>query len=86
MKLTVYRQSSKTRPDGTVVYKGEDALPYIDEQIFFVKIQFRVQGNDGRICRVIQHRVLRLIVRERVHHEYVSELLNDYFAASFFWV
>lgn len=36
MKLTVYRQSSKTRPDGTVVYKGEDALPYVDEQIFFV--------------------------------------------------
>jgi len=36
MKLTVYRQSSKTRPDGKVVYKGEDALPYIDEQIFFV--------------------------------------------------
>ncbi len=36
MKFTVYRQSSKTRPDGTIVYKGEDALPYIDDQIFFV--------------------------------------------------
>ena len=36
MELTVYRQSSKTRPDGTVVYKGEDARPYVDGQIFFV--------------------------------------------------
>ena len=31
MELTVYRQSSKTRPDGTIVYKGEDARPYVDE-------------------------------------------------------
>lgn len=36
MKLTVYRQSSKTRPDGTIVYKGEDAHPYVDGQLFFV--------------------------------------------------
>ena len=36
MELTVYRQSSKTRPDGTTVYKGEDARPYVDGQIFFV--------------------------------------------------
>lgn len=33
MELTVYRQSSKTRPDGTVVYKGEDALPYVDDRL-----------------------------------------------------
>ena len=36
MELTVYRQSSKTRPDGTIVYKGEDARPYVDEKLFFV--------------------------------------------------
>ncbi len=36
MKLTVYRQSSKERPDGTIVYKGEDARPYVDGQIIFV--------------------------------------------------
>lgn len=36
MELTVYRQSSKIRPDGTVVYKGEDARPYVDGQVFFV--------------------------------------------------
>ncbi len=36
MELTVYRQSSKQRPDGTIVYKGEDARPYVDDNIFFV--------------------------------------------------
>ena len=36
MKLTVYSQASKTRDDGTIVYKGEDARPYIDDNIFFV--------------------------------------------------
>ena len=36
MELTVYRQSSKTRPDGTIVYKGEDALPYADGQLLIV--------------------------------------------------
>ena len=34
--ITVYRQSSKKRPDGTIVYKGEDARPYVDGQIIFV--------------------------------------------------
>lgn len=33
MELTVYRQASKTRPDGTVVYKGEDARPYVDDSL-----------------------------------------------------
>ncbi|MBO4877667.1 MAG: SpoIIE family protein phosphatase [Ruminococcus sp.] len=33
MELTVYRQASKTRPDGTVVYKGEDARPYVDSSL-----------------------------------------------------
>lgn len=36
MRLTVYRQSFKTRADGTIVYKGEDARPYVDDQLFFV--------------------------------------------------
>ena len=36
MELTVYRQSSKVRPDGTIVYKGEDALPYADGQLLIV--------------------------------------------------
>ena len=36
MDFTVYRQASKVRPDGTVVYKGEDALPYTDAQLYMV--------------------------------------------------
>ena len=36
MELTVYRQAVKERPDGTIIYKGEDARPYVDEEQFFV--------------------------------------------------
>lgn len=36
MDLTVYRQASKERPGGRIIYKGEDALPYVGENIFFV--------------------------------------------------
>lgn len=36
MELTVYRQAYKQRPDGTIVYKGEDALPFVNEQVLFV--------------------------------------------------
>ena len=36
MKLTVYRQASTERADGTIVYKGEDARPYVGEGMFFV--------------------------------------------------
>ena len=36
MELIVYRQSTKQRPDGTIVYKGEDARPYIDDHCFLV--------------------------------------------------
>ena len=36
LQLTVYRQASKARPDGTIVYKGEDTLPYLGENVFLV--------------------------------------------------
>lgn len=36
MDLTVYRQAYKVRPDGHTVYKGEDALPYVDEKVLIV--------------------------------------------------
>ncbi len=36
MKLTVYRQSSKQRPDGQIVYKGEDARPYVGDNVLLV--------------------------------------------------
>ena len=36
MNVTVYRQASVTRDDGTVVFKGEDARPCVGESFFFV--------------------------------------------------
>ncbi|MBQ9811865.1 MAG: hypothetical protein IJM54_01005 [Thermoguttaceae bacterium] len=36
MELTVYRQSNVTRPDGTIVYKGEDALPIACSRLLLV--------------------------------------------------
>lgn len=36
MELTVYRQSFKERPDGTVVYKGEDTLPIAGDSVILV--------------------------------------------------
>ena len=36
MKLTVYREATKNRPDGTIVHKGEDAHPYVDDQLIMV--------------------------------------------------
>lgn len=43
MELTVYRQSSKQRPDGTIVYKGEDARPFVDDQIFLLRMDWAAQ-------------------------------------------
>lgn len=87
MKLTVYRQSSKTRPDGTVVYKGEDALPYIDEQIFFV-----ADGLGG--ASAIRHqqikqelfdenKLLRTLF-DGVYDDYSNERFVKYVTDSFF--
>ena len=36
MELTVYRQSSKQRPDGRIIYKGEDARPFVGKNVLFV--------------------------------------------------
>ena len=36
MHLTVYRQAEKVRPNGAIVYKGEDARPYVNNQLFMV--------------------------------------------------
>ena len=36
MRLTVYRQATSEREDGTIVYKGEDAHPYVGDSLFFV--------------------------------------------------
>lgn len=36
MKLTVYRQSNNQRPDGKILYRGEDARPYVGDNVIFV--------------------------------------------------
>ena len=87
MKLTVYRQSSKTRPDGTVVYKGEDALPYIDEQIFFV-----ADGLGG--AAAIRHQKIKQELFDKnelmrtlfdgVYDDYSDERFVTYVTDSFF--
>ncbi len=87
MELTVYRQSSKTRPDGTVVYKGEDALPYVDGQIFFV-----ADGLGG--AAAIRHQKIKpeLFESEKllqtlfsgVYEDYSDPRFADYVINSFF--
>ena len=87
MKLTVYRQSSKTRPDGTVVYKGEDALPYVDAQIFFV-----ADGLGG--AAAIRHQKIKPELFEKeelmktlfdgVYDDYSDERFVEYVTDSFF--
>lgn len=87
MELTVYRQSSKTRPDGTIVYKGEDARPYVDEKLFFV-----ADGLGG--AAAIRHQKVNpdLFDQEKlldtlfkgVFAEYSDERFTKYVEDSFF--
>ena len=87
MELTVYRQSSKTRPDGTVVYKGEDARPYVDGQIFFV-----ADGLGG--AAAIRHQKVKpeLFDEDKlldtlfagVYDDYSNATFADYVKKSFF--
>ncbi|MBR2284665.1 MAG: SpoIIE family protein phosphatase [Ruminococcus sp.] len=87
MELTVYRQSSKTRPDGTVVYKGEDALPYVDGSLIMA-----ADGLGG--AAAIRHTKVRpeLFDEERlvdtlfggVLEGSPDEVFSDYVRRSFF--
>lgn len=87
MKLTVYRQSSKTRADGTIVYKGEDALPYIDNQLFLV-----ADGLGGAAS--IRHQSFREalfdseklmdVLFDGVYEDYRDERFVQYVTDSFF--
>lgn len=87
MDLTVYRQSSKKRPDGTIVYKGEDALPFVGNQIFFV-----ADGLGGAAAIRHQHINLDLFERDKlmdtlfkgVYEEYDDEKFVKYVTDSFF--
>lgn len=78
MKLTVYRQSSKTRPDGTIVYKGEDALPYVDSQLLFV-----ADGLGG--AAAIRHQKIKeeLFDSEKLLDTLFEGVYEDYHKAEF---
>lgn len=45
MELMSNRQASYVRKDGTTVYRGEDAVPYIDDKLFMV-----ADGLGGTAC------------------------------------
>lgn len=87
MELTVYRQSAKKRPDGTTVYKGEDALPYVDEDLFFV-----ADGLGGAASIRHQHINPDLFEKNKlmdtlfkgVYDDYDDERLTAYVINSFF--
>lgn len=87
MELTVFRQSSKTRPDGTIVYKGEDARPYVDGQILFV-----ADGLGGAAAIRHQKIVPELFDSEKlmdtlfsgVYDDYSNEVFVQYVTESFF--
>ena len=36
MQFTIYRQASKVRNNGQVIYKGEDARPYVGNNVLLV--------------------------------------------------
>lgn len=87
MKLTVYRQASKTRSDGTVVYKGEDTPPYVDDQVLVV-----ADGLGG--AAAIRHQKFRpelfepgqlvQTLFEGIFDDYSDERLVQYIVDSFF--
>lgn len=87
MELTVFRQSSKTRPDGTIVYKGEDARPYVDGQILFV-----ADGLGGAAAIRHQKIVPELFESEKlmdtlfsgVYDDYSNEVFVQYVTESFY--
>ncbi len=87
MELTVYRQSSKTRPDGTVVYKGEDALPFVGDELFLV-----ADGLGG--AAAIRHQAIESgmfdaealpdVLFKGVFEDYSDPVLQKYIRDSFF--
>ena len=87
MKLSVFRQTSKQRPDGTIVYKGEDARPFVDDQLFFV-----ADGLGG--AAAIRHQDINPNLFDRnkimdtlfhgVYEEYDDDRFVEYVTESFF--
>lgn len=87
MELTVYRQAYKERPGGTIVYKGEDALPYTDNQLLLV-----ADGLGG--AAAIRHLKIKPEIFEKeklldtlfsgIYEDYSNEVFVKYVTDSFF--
>lgn len=73
MKLTVYRQAQKQRPDGTIVYKGEDAHPYVGDQVLFV-----ADGMGGAAAIYHQSIVSDLFEKEKLVTTLFDGVYEDY--------
>ena len=73
MKLTVYRQAKKVRPDGTTVYKGEDALPYVDDKIILV-----ADGMGGAAAIRHQKFVPELFEEDKIMAALFEGVYEDY--------
>lgn len=73
MKLTVYRQAKKVRPDGTTVYKGEDALPYVDDKIILV-----ADGMGGAAAIRHQKFVPELFEEDKIMAALFEGIYDDY--------
>ncbi|MCR5734164.1 MAG: hypothetical protein K6G22_06110 [Lachnospiraceae bacterium] len=78
MELTVYRQAIKERPDGTIVYKGEDALPFVNDKAMIV-----CDGLGG--AAAIRHQNIDpgLFDREKITELLFGDLINGGFDPSF---
>ncbi len=87
MELTVYRQAIKERPNGLKVYKGEDAHPYVDDQLFFV-----ADGMGGSaaiyhrqiVPEVFDSQKIMDVLFKGVYEDYSNETFVKYVTNSFF--
>ena len=87
MELTVFRQATKDRGNGVIVYKGEDGRPYADDKLIMI-----TDGLGG--AAAIHHRSfdLGLFDSEKlldtlfkgVYDEYSDERFVKYVKDSFF--
>lgn len=73
MEFTVYRQASKERPDGTIVYKGEDALPYVDDSLIMV-----ADGLGGAAAIRHQHINAELFESDQIVDALFEGIYPDY--------
>ena len=78
MEFTVYRQAFKVRPDGTVVYKGEDARPYVSDRMIMT-----ADGLGG--ASSIRHTLIKpeLFIEEKLPETLFDGVYDDYSETEF---